>query len=115
MIALLVSSVGTLLFGMSSLYGGRLNENDCEMKVYSGIAREINEALLVASRGGNRKLLDALVGFVELGFNFRYCEIFVILRESDEHSIDGSDVLSSMRWTPRCPCQPTLVRRSRIA
>ena len=57
MIANLVSSVGTLLFGMSSMYGGRLNENDCEMKVYSGIAREINEALLVASRAGNRKLL----------------------------------------------------------
>ncbi len=57
MIANLVSSVGTLLFGMSSMYGGRLNENDCEMKVYSGIAREVNEALLVASRAGNRKLL----------------------------------------------------------
>lgn len=57
MIANLVSSVGTLLFGMASMYGGRLNENDCEMKVYSGIAREINEALLVASRAGNRKLL----------------------------------------------------------
>ncbi len=57
MIANLVSSVGTLLFGMSSMYGGRLNEHECEMKVYSGIAREINEALLVASRAGNRKLL----------------------------------------------------------
>lgn len=57
MIANLVSSVGTLLFGMASMYGGRLNENECEMKVYSGIAREINEALLVASRAGNRKLL----------------------------------------------------------
>lgn len=57
MIANLVSSVGTLLFGMSSLNGGRLSAADCELKVYSGIAREINEALLVASRGGNRKLL----------------------------------------------------------
>ena len=57
MIANLVSSVGTLLFGMSSLNGGRLSAADCELKVYSGIAREINEALLVASRAGNRKLL----------------------------------------------------------
>lgn len=59
MIANLVSSVGTLLFGMSSLYGGRLSAEECELKVYSGIAREINEALIVAARGGNRKLLTS--------------------------------------------------------
>ena len=52
MIANLVSSVGTLLFGMSSLNGGRLSAADCELKVYSGIALELMPG--DASSGSNR-------------------------------------------------------------
>ena len=56
--------VDALVFGMSSMYGGRLNENGCEMKVYSALPVKLTRLYL--SLRQNRKLYDALVGFVEL-------------------------------------------------
>lgn len=55
-VANLVSSLGTILYGTTSLNSGRLTRAQAEMKVYAGIARQIENSLAVAARG-NRKLL----------------------------------------------------------